>query len=133
VSEENVDLVRRAVAAFNRPDLEGLAEVVSPEWVLDWSQSEGPQKGVYEGLEEATEWMKATQDAFESFQVEPVEYLDFGDRIILRAQVGGRGRGSGVEVNAKGTTLWEIRDGRVTRMTLFQSDEEALAAVKPAG
>jgi ketosteroid isomerase-like protein len=126
VSQENVEIVRRAAAAFNRPNLEGLAELVSPDLVLDWSQSVGPQKGVYTGLDGAAEWMAATRDAFESFRIEPTEFLDSGDRVILRARVGGVGRGSGVEVNAKGTTLWEIRNGRVTKMALYQSDAEAL-------
>lgn len=128
MSKENVEIVRRAAAAFNRPNLEGLTEVVSPDLVLDWSQSVGPQKGIYNGLAGAAEWMEAIREAFESFRIEPTGFLDSGDRIIMRARVDGRGRGSGVEVNASGTTLWELHDGKVTRMALYQSDEEALKA-----
>ena len=42
-------------------------------------------------------------------------------------------RGSGVAVEASGTTLWEIRDGRVDRFVLYQSREEALKAAGLSG
>ncbi len=126
MSKENVEIVRRVVAAFNTPDLEGITEVASPDMVLDWSQSEGPLQGVFEGLDGVRGWVAMTRDAFESFSIEPIEFADSGDHVVMWSRVGGKGRGSGIEVNAKGTTLWEIRDGKVTRMALYQSDDEAL-------
>jgi ketosteroid isomerase-like protein len=128
MSEENVEIVRRAYAAFNRTDLKWLAELVSPDWVMDWSQSIGPLAGVYRDLEGAAAWIAAIQEAFEDFELTPTEYIGSGARIVVRARVRGRGRGSGLVVDAAGTTLWELRGGKVTNTTLYQSDEEALEA-----
>jgi ketosteroid isomerase-like protein len=128
MSEENVEIVRLAYAAFNRGDLEGLDEVISADCVMDWSQSQGPQKGVYHGPDGAARWIAAVQEAFEEFELAPSEYIGSGDCIVVPTRVTGRGRGSGVAVEASGTTLWEIRNGRVDRFVLYQSREEALEA-----
>ena len=128
MSQENVEIVRRAYAAFNRGDPEGLDGVISADCVMDWSQSQGPEKGVYHGLDGAARWIAAIREAFEEFELAPSEYIGSGDRIVVPTRVTGRGRGSGVAVDASGTTLWEIRDGRVDRFVLYQSREEALEA-----
>ena len=130
MSEENVEIVRRAYAAFNRGDPEGLDEVINADCVMDWSQSQGPEKGVYHGLDGAARWIAAIREAFEEFELAPSEYIGSGDRIVVPTRVTGRGRGSGVAVEA---TLWEIRDGRVDRLVLYQSREEALEAAGLSG
>jgi len=42
--------------------------------------------------------------------------------------VTGKGSDSGVVAEAQGTTLWELRDGKVVKMTLYQTRQEALEA-----
>ena len=133
MSQENVEIVRRAYAAFNRGDLESLDDVISADCIMDWSQSQGPQKGVYHGLDGAARWIAAIREAFEEFELAPSEYIGSGDRIVVPTRVTGRGRGSGVAVEASGTTLWEIRDGRVDRFVLYQGREEALEAAGLSG
>jgi ketosteroid isomerase-like protein len=133
MSQENVEIVRRAYAAFNRGDAEGLDEVISADCVMDWSQSQGPEKGVYHGLDGAVKWIAAVREAFEEFELAPSEYIGSGDRIVVPTRVTGRGRGSGVAVEASGTTLWDIRNGRVDRLVLYLSREEALEAAELSG
>jgi len=133
MSQENVEIVRRAYAAFNRGDAKGLDEVISADCVMDWSQSQGPQKGVYHGLDGAASWLAAVREAFEEFELAPSEYIGSGDRIVVPTRVTGRGRGSGVAVEASGTTLWEVRDGRVDKFVLYQSRADALEAAGLSG
>jgi hypothetical protein len=45
----------------------------------------------------------------------------------------GRGRASGVEVEALGAAVWTLRDGTVTGLTLYQTRNEALRAVGSGG
>jgi ketosteroid isomerase-like protein len=128
MSQQNVEIVHRAYAAFNRRDVVALDELTDPGWVMDWSRSIGPQQGVYRGREGVTAWIAAIQEAFESFEVSPVECIGSGSRIVVPTHVKGKGRGSGAAADARGTTLWELRDGKVVKMTLYQSRQEALEA-----
>jgi ketosteroid isomerase-like protein len=128
MSQENVEIVRQAYEAFNLRELDALAELAEPDWVMDWSRSIGPQRGVYQGRAGVEAWIAAISEAFESFEIVPLEYVGAGDRIVVPTRVKGRGRGSGVVVDAEGVTLWELERGKVTRLTLYGTRREALEA-----
>jgi len=51
------------------------------------------------------------------------------DTLVVVARMLGRGRVSGVEVQANGASVWTLRDGVVTALTLHQTRDEALEAV----
>ena len=42
MSEENVELVREGIEAFNRGDIDWLLERIDDDFVFDWSRSRGP-------------------------------------------------------------------------------------------
>lgn len=50
------------------------------------------------------------------------------DRVLTVNAFQMRGRGSGVDVNASGGSIWTIRDGKAAAITLYQSKDEALEA-----
>jgi ketosteroid isomerase-like protein len=128
MSQENVEVVRQAHEAFNRRNLDGLAGLTDPDWVMDWSRSISPQRGVYRGRTGVEAWMAEITDAFESFEIQPLEYVKAGDRIVVPTRVKGRGRGSGVVIDAEGATVWELERGRVVRLTLYGTRQQALEA-----
>jgi ketosteroid isomerase-like protein len=39
------------------------------------------------------------------------------------------GRESGVAVESRGATVWTLRDGKVIRLKIYQSSDDALKAV----
>jgi ketosteroid isomerase-like protein len=123
-----VEVVRRAHDAFNGRDLDALAALTDPDCVMDWSRSISPQRGVYQGRAGMETWISEITEAFESFEIHPLEYVTAGDRIVVPAKVRGRGRGSGIVVDAEGATVWELERGKVAKLTLFGTREQALAA-----
>jgi ketosteroid isomerase-like protein len=128
MSEENVEIVRRAHEAFNQRDLDAVAELIEADWVMDWSRSIGPRRGVYRGRAGVEEWIAGIAEAFDGFEILPLEYIEAGDEIVVPTQVKGRGRGSGVVVDAAAATVWELERGKVVKLTLYQSKDEALEA-----
>jgi hypothetical protein len=52
MSQENVEIVRRSTDALNHRDLEGIMENWAADAVVDWSNSRGPEAGVYRGHDE---------------------------------------------------------------------------------
>jgi ketosteroid isomerase-like protein len=51
MSQENVEMARRSLVAFNRRDFEALRTLNNPDVELDWSASRGLEAGVYRGWE----------------------------------------------------------------------------------
>jgi ketosteroid isomerase-like protein len=132
MSQENVEIVRSAYAAVNAGDLDALAEVTAPDAVLDWSRSIGPQKGVYRGRDGFAQYVAALTEAFERVQLSPVHVVVApGGQIVVRHHFSARGRASGLEINRVPDValVWELRDGKVTKTTLYQPHTEALEAV----
>ena len=132
MSQENVEVVRLAYAAFSEGDLEALAELTDPDWVFDFSRSIGPDRGVYRGHEQVFRFAATNAEAFERFQLSPIEYVvGPGGKLLVRHHVSAKGRGSGVvwERVPDATFVWELRDGKVITTTLYQHHTEAAEAV----
>ena len=49
VSKQDVDVVRRALDAWNSGDLDRGLEVLHPDGEVDWSESRGLERGIYRG------------------------------------------------------------------------------------
>jgi ketosteroid isomerase-like protein len=127
VSQENVELVRTAYAAFNRRDVDAAMKEAAPDAELDLSRASGPYRGVYrlDQLRRAIDDFVAT---FESVRFEPDEFIDAGEYVVVPVTVHIRGR-DGIEATARGVQLWTIRDGTVVRFCLYHGKEAALEAV----
>ena len=131
MSQENVEIVRTAYAAMSARDFDALTKVTDSEWVFDFSRAIGPQKGVYRGHEEIAQFGAATEEAVERFELSPIEFLvGSASQIVVRHHLSAKGRGSGLELDRvpDATLLWELRDGKVIKTTLYNSRAEALGA-----
>jgi hypothetical protein len=52
MSQENIELVRRAIGWFNASAIDRALEETRDDFEMDWSNSIGPLKGVYRGRQE---------------------------------------------------------------------------------
>jgi len=129
MSQENVEVVRRNTEAFSRGDFDGFMEDWAPDAVVDWSNSRGPDAGVYRGHGEVRAFAQRFNEAFEENRIELVDPVELKDGLVLAENVAYlRGR-DGIEVEARSTWLVTFRDGQQTSLTLYQTKQEALEAV----
>jgi ketosteroid isomerase-like protein len=129
MSEENVEVVRRIIDAINRRDVDAVVESATDDFVTDWTNSRGLLSGVHRGRDQVRAAFETFLDPWDSLRWEPKEVIELGDdRVLTVSRLQMRGRGSGVEVNARGASIWTIRDGKAAAITLYQSKAEALEA-----
>jgi len=129
VSQENVRVVRQALDAYGRRDVDELRRLNSPELELDWTASKGWLAGLYCGIEEALRFYYEYYEVFESSRVEAESYTPVGDSVVVPNVVYQRGR-DGIEVTARSTLVFSMRDGRITHICLYQDTSEALKAMR---
>ena len=132
VPEENIELIRRAYDAFNRRDLEPLLAMMHPDFELDFSRSVGPEPGVYTGEDGMRRLFETYWEAFEEISLQPEEFIGASDVTIAIVHARGRGRGSGIKVDARGPHMWSFREGKIVGFALFQELSEALEAANLA-
>ena len=62
--------------------------------------------------------------------IDAEEMIESGDRILVLVRWKGRGKGSGIEMEAGGAHLWTFRDGLVVRYEVYRDRDEARAALE---
>jgi ketosteroid isomerase-like protein len=127
MSQENVEIVRRAMEEFNRGDIDAAVKEAAPNAEFDWSRALGPYRGVYR-LDQIRREMKDFTATFESARWEPEEFIDAGEHVVMVGTVCLRGRDR-IEATARTTFVSTIRDGAIERVSLYQERQDALEAV----
>ncbi|HEX3561842.1 MAG TPA: nuclear transport factor 2 family protein [Solirubrobacterales bacterium] len=128
MSQENIDLVKRSIAAYNGPDFEGLREVSHADLQLDWSESLGLEAGIYQGIVEVLDFYENFLGTFEEVDLKPDRFIESGDSVVVPNTAHIRGR-DGIETIARSTLVFEIRDRMIIRIRLYQETNDALEAV----
>jgi ketosteroid isomerase-like protein len=126
MSEKNVEIVRRDYAAFERGDFDAILADVHPEVVVR-AHPLGDE-GNYEGHEGFLRFIANWTEQFEHFQQAPEEFIDAGDRVVVRVLQRARGRGSGVPVEGHFWLVHMLEAGQVTRVDLYDNEADALEA-----
>ena len=128
MSQENVEIVRRHIEAWNRRDLTAWLDTFRSDAEIDWSRARGPLKGVYRGHGEHEAFWGEFWSTFEDAQLETHVLAEAGSEVVLSNAVHIRGR-QGIQVVATSTHVFTVENGKITRFRLFQERAEALEAV----
>ena len=129
MSQENVDKAREFISAYNRRDFDAAVEWFDPavDWVLPARQSSDSCRGP----EQVKRFWEEIDEHFVDLQLEPQEWVDAGDRVATRLRHSGRGRESGLEIDAElYHQVATFRDGTMVRIEYFGSWDEALEAAR---
>ena len=131
MSSENVEIVQRCFEYLSRGDLERALADASEDFEMDWSNSVGPASGVYRGKNEVRGIWESYLDSFASVHWEPTEIRELDDStVVVASHFRARGRGSGIDVDARGAQLWRFTDGLAMKVQLHQSIADALDAAR---
>jgi ketosteroid isomerase-like protein len=126
MSQENVEIVRRAFESLSSG--RGSSEVLAsfdPNFVMKPVET-GETYGVNAVRNNFEDW----QSAWEELEVTIEEIIDAGDRVVHSAHYRGRGRGSGIKVDARYYEVYTLREGKIIRVDEYT---ERIAALEAAG
>ncbi len=130
MSQENVEVFKRAFDAINRRDAEGLLSQLDPgvEWHSAILMAMGGKQTVYRGREGVREWLRDLYETLSEFQAEYSEIRDLGDRVVAIGRVRARGAGSKAEIESPHGTVTEFKNGKATQVRTYLDPKQALAA-----
>ena len=133
MSQENVEVVRRAHETFNRAGLGSedayriAAELLDPE--IEWhDQRELPGATVHHGLDEVMRHLASAEESLHYDPSDLLELRDAGPCVMAVYRIHARGRSSGVPVDRDAAHVYTFRGGRIERVEIFGSRTEALEA-----
>jgi len=127
MSQENVEVVRAAYAAWNAGDMDAMRELLDPDIV--WRPPEGwPEPGPFVGREAVIRWFDQLRETYDAYVTELVgDVIDTADRVVVR-QIW-HGEGQGPETSLESTTVATVQTGRIIGVEQFWDRAEALEAV----
>jgi ketosteroid isomerase-like protein len=130
MSEENVEIVREALEALLERDEGTIGRLVDPELEFHGTVG-GLQEGEVARGRAEIERVFENEDlaAWEVRRLDPEEFIDAGDSVVVLIHEYRRGRGSGIEVEAETAMVLKVREGRVVRMQGYMDRGRALRAV----
>jgi ketosteroid isomerase-like protein len=128
MSQENVRLVERAIAAINARDIEGYRACCTEDVKLETPMA--AVGGVYEGIDGIRRFLTDVEDAAPDFRMEidGVEEVD-SKRVIAFLRNSSTGRASGIRMAWAQTNVYDLIDGKISHVRIFLDREEALKAV----
>jgi ketosteroid isomerase-like protein len=125
MSKADIETLRGAYEAANRRDWAAMLDQMDPDF--EWKTA---LAGTHRGREEVTRFLEDMVSAFGEVVVEPDEFFDRGDRIVVYVRMKAQPLGTDAVVENRVGHLWTLRDGKPVRCETFPRREDALEAVE---
>ena len=128
MSDENVEIVRRLLDAFNRNDVRGVIAEFDAACELDEppEMPDRPAQG-FRGHDGIREWMANLRE-IGAIHFEPRSFRTSGDVVVSELAASGEGQASGVPFEWTTFAVFRMRDAKVVRAQAFLREDEALKA-----
>ena len=130
MSEQNVEVARRAWDAWGRGDLDGILAVCTEDVVFgtthmrDWPEPE------YRGHDGVRRFLAEWLEVWDGFEVGVDELISARDgRVVSLFWQRGKGRHSGQSMDVHWATVTSTRGDRLGRIEVYDDRAEALKAV----
>ena len=136
MSQENVDVVRRAWDCWIAGDMDQLFTFFHPEVVWSTTNFEGwPEDDVYQGHDGVRRFFEQWRASWDRYEAGIHEIVDAGgDDVLVFCWQRGYGSGSQVPVEMDFGQATTVRDGLIQRMDAYSDPDAARAALGlPAG
>jgi len=127
---ENVERIKTVLGLFEREGAEGILPLADPDIEI-YTDETLINTGTYRGHEGFLGWAAQWLEAWERFEMEPIDFIEVGDSIVIVPlhQVA-QGKGSGLTVDMNVAYMFELRGGKVTRLHLYSTAERAVEAAE---
>ena len=121
-------IVRAAYDAWKRRDVDALAEAFAEDAEVRPFLGSALGASTYRGQAGVRRWYADANDAWERLEVEPTDFHEAGERVVVTLRAVGTGRGSHAEVEAQIVHVIELREGKVLNLQGYDDRDAALRA-----
>ncbi len=129
----NVEVMRKGFEDYTRNGYKAMLPLLAPDFELTTPPGLAAEPDTYRGRAGMRRYFESFFEVMEEIRVEPKEFREIRDWVVIPFAMSARGRATGIEAGQEGVMAWRLRDGKAVRCLVFAELEEALAAVAEAG
>jgi ketosteroid isomerase-like protein len=127
MSEENVEVVKRAVAAVNARDIDRYLAGCTED--VELRTPAAAIGGVYEGPDGIRRFFADIEDTAPDFRLDLERVEAIGEnRVLASVRRRASGRTTGIPTPGATTNLYDLVDGKIRRIRIFLDRQDALEA-----
>ncbi len=126
MSQENVEMVRRAYDAMNQGHWDAAFRDAHPDFEMTFRG--GPNAGTHRGREAVQGVLEDFMGSFVDVVREAKRIVESGDQVVVRVVTRVRPHGSDAEIVSQQGHLWTIRDGKILSIKVFGHPADAFEA-----
>jgi ketosteroid isomerase-like protein len=127
MSQADIETLRIGYEAVSQGDWDAPTRFAHPEFELR-TADRAPNPGTYRGPEEVRRFFEDLFEPFEKVVVEPEEFFEGADQIVVFVLTRFRPTGSSAVIENRIGHLWTMREGKAVRLEIFPRREDALEA-----
>ncbi len=126
MSQENVETVRKQWTEYHQTGEWGVSGFDQQIEIHDHDIPDAP---VYRGHDGFARWVENWASPWEQFSMDPQEFIDAGDLVVVVFRMTATGAGSVITLERRDAIVYEVKDETVVRLDYFNNRGQALEAV----
>ena len=128
MSQENVEIVKRATEFLEYRDAHGMMDLFDPNVELHGTVGGLEEDKILRGLSEIIRAFETeNEEVWDEHRIEPQGFIDAGDRVVVLQREYQRSK-SGAELVIDTASILDLQDGRIVRIQGYMNPAEALEA-----
>jgi ketosteroid isomerase-like protein len=131
VTASNLEIVKRGIEAFNEEGVEGIVPYIHPDFETTTPPELASEPDTYRGHDGIRRWFDSFDEVMDEIRWDAHDFRELGDgRVLVEFTLRARGTSTGLDFGQDAVMVWELRDGRASRLDLYPTLAQALAAVE---
>jgi ketosteroid isomerase-like protein len=128
MSEENAEMARRNVEAFNSRDVEGFTADFSPDVRLAGIRAQLETEAVHSGPDAASSFMAAVDQTWSEISFDVQEIRGAGATLVAVGWLRGKFRETGLSIDQRAGIVYRFEGGKIRETRAYSHVDEALQA-----
>jgi ketosteroid isomerase-like protein len=129
MSQEDLEIVRQLLEAFNSEDIERVLALTHRDVVVEISPEVSAEPDTYRGHDGMRRYFQSFRDAMDEIRFESEQVVDVGPSVVVALRLTASGRQTAIRVQQRSAGVWTTAEGKLIRIRSYASADDALKAV----
>jgi ketosteroid isomerase-like protein len=130
VASSNLEIVQRGFEAFNERGIEGIVPLIHPEFEATTPPNLASEPDTYRGHDGIRRWFDSFEEVMDEIRWDARGFREVGERVVVEFTLRARGKSTGLDFGQDAVMVWELRDGKAIRLSLYPTLDQALTAIE---